>query len=77
MNQVQIDSALEEAHAILSLLSGQVLVDPHDHTLYKDPTEEKDDQSSPNIILEEDSNDEEAPDKELIRAKPNPRFTNL
>ena len=42
-------------------------MDPHkDHKSHKDPNEEKDDQSSPKIIPEEDSEDEEAPDKELI-----------
>ena len=74
MNQVHIDSAPEEAHDILGLRSGKVLVDPHkDHKSHKDPNEEKDDQSSPMIILEEDSEDEEAPKEELIRAEPNPK----
>ena len=42
-------------------------MDPQkDHTSHKDPNEEKDDTSSPMIILE-DSNDKEAPDEELIR----------
>ena len=72
MNQVHIDSASGEAHAILGLRSVKVLVDPHkDHKSHKDPTKEKDDQSSPTIIPEEDSDDEEAPDEELIRAEPN------
>ena len=47
-------------------------MDPHkDHKCHKDLTEEKDDQSSPTIIPKEDSNDEEAPDEELIMAEPN------
>ena len=72
MNKVCIDSASEEAHAILSLRSDKVLVDPHkDQKRCKDPLEEKDDQSSPPIILEEDFDDEEAPNEES-RAKPNP-----
>ena len=61
MNEVRIDSASEEAHAISGLHSGKVIVDPHmDHKRHKDPLEEKDDQSSPTIIPEEDSDDEEA-----------------
>ena len=73
MNEVCIGSAPEEAHAIRSLCSRKVLVDPHtDHKRRKDPLEEKDDQSSPLITLEEDSDDEEAPDEES-RAKPNPK----
>ena len=72
MNEVCIDSALEEAHVISGLRSGKVLVDPHkDHKRRKDPLEEKDDNSSPTIIPEEDSNDDEAPDEES-RAEPNP-----
>ena len=72
MNKVRIDSALEEAHAILGLRSSKVLVDPHkDHKRRKDLLEEKDDQSSPAIIPEEDSHDEEAPNEDS-RAKPNP-----
>ena len=72
MNEVHIDIASEEAHAISGLRSGKVLVDPHtDHQRRKDPLEEKDDQSSPPIILQEDFDDEES------RAEPNPRFTNL
>ena len=48
-------------------------MDPHkDHKRHKDPFEEKDDQSSPTIIPEEDSDDEEAPDEEMIRVEPNP-----
>ena len=71
VNEVHIDSASEEAHAILGLRSVKVLVDQlKDHKCYKDPLEEKDDQSSPTIIPEEDSDDEEAPDKES-RAHPN------
>ena len=71
VNEVHIDSASEEAHAILGLPSVKVLVDQlKDHKCYKDPLEEKDDQSSPTIIPEEDSDDEEAPDKES-RAHPN------
>ena len=67
-NQVHIDSASKEVHAILGLHSGKVLVDPHkDHMRHKDRLEEKDDQSSPMIIPEEDSDDEEQ-----IRAEPNP-----
>ena len=74
MNQVHIDSAPEEAHAISTLRSGKVLVDPHkDHKSHKDQYEEKDDQSSPTIIPEEDSDDEEAPDEEPIRAELNPK----
>ena len=73
MNQVHIDSVPEVAHAISSLRSGKILVDPHkDHKSHKDPHEEKDDQSSPKIILEEDSKDEGAPDEELIRVELNP-----
>ena len=73
MNQVHIDSASEEAHAILGIRRGKVFVDPHkDHKRHKDPLEEKEDQSSPRIILEEDSDDEEAPDEEMIRVEPNP-----
>ena len=72
VNQVHIDSASEEAHIILGQRSGKVLVNPHkDHKRHKNPIEEKDDQSSPMIILEEDSNDEEAPDDNQIRAEPN------
>ena len=72
VNKVCIDSASEEAHAISGLRSGKVLVDPHtDHKRRKDPLEEKDDRPSPVIILEEDSDDKEAPDEES-RAKPNP-----
>ena len=41
------------------------------HKRHKDPLEEKDDQSSPTIIPEEDSDDEEAPNEES-RAEPNP-----
>ena len=68
MNQFHIDSASKEAHAISGLRSGKVLVDPHkDHKSHKDPNEEKDDQSFPIIIPEEDSKDEEAPHEELIR----------
>ena len=51
MNEIRIDSALSEAHAISGLHSSKVLVDPHkDHKRRKDPLEEKDDQSSPAII---------------------------
>ena len=72
MNEVRIDSASKEAHAILGLRSGKVLVDPHkDHKRRNDPLEEKDDHSSPTIILEEDSDDEEVLDEES-RAEPNP-----
>ena len=72
VNEVRIDGASEEAHTISGLRSGKVLVDPHtDHKRRKDPLEERDDHPSPTIILEEDSEDEEAPDEE-IRAKPNP-----
>ena len=72
MNEVCIDSASEEAHAILGLRSGKVLVDPHtDHKRHKDPLEEKDDHPSPTIIPEVDSDDEEAPDEES-RTEPNP-----
>ena len=72
MNEVRIDSASEEAHAISGLRSGKVLVDPHtDHKRCKDPLEERDDRPSPTIITEEDSEDEEAPDEES-RAEPNP-----
>ena len=71
MNKVHIDSASEEAHAISGLRSGKVLVDPHkDHKRRNDPLEEKDDQSSPTIILE-DSDNEEALDEES-RTEPNP-----
>ena len=69
VNQVHIDSASDEAHAILSLHSGKVLVD---HKHYKDPLEDKDDKSSLMIIPKEDSDDEEAPNEELIRVEPNP-----
>ena len=45
VNQVHIDSASEETHAISGLRSGKVLLDPHkDHKCHKDPREEKDDQ---------------------------------
>ena len=72
VNEVRIDSASEEAHAISGLCSSKVLVDPHtDHKRRKDPIEEKDDRPSPTIILEEDSEDEEAPDEESS-AEPNP-----
>ena len=72
MNQVHIDSVSKEAHAISGLHSCKVFVDPHkDHKRHKDPTEEKDDQSSPTIIPEEDSDDEEAANEEMIRAEPN------
>ena len=71
MNEVRIDSASEEAHAISGLRSGKVLVDPHtDHKRRKDPLEKKDDRPSPMIILEVDSEDEEAPDEES-KAEPN------
>ena len=44
MNEVHIDSALEEAHAISGLRSDKVLVDLHkDHKRRKDSLEEKDD----------------------------------
>ena len=72
VNKVCIDSASEEAHAISSLCSGKVLVDPHtDHKRRKDPLEERDDRPSRTIIPEEDFEDEEAPDEER-RAEPNP-----
>ena len=72
MNKVCIDSASEETHAISGLHSGKFLVDAHtDHKRRKDLLEEKDDHPSPTIILEEDSDDEEALDEES-RAKPNP-----
>ena len=72
MNKVRIDSASEEAHAISGLRSGKVLVDPHvDHKRCKDPLKERNDHPSPSIILEEDSEDEEAPDEES-RVDPNP-----
>ena len=72
VNEVRIDSASEEAHAISGVRSGKVLVDPYtDHKRRKDPLEEKDDRPSPTIILEEDFEDEEAPDEES-RAEPNP-----
>ena len=72
VNEVRIDSASEEAHAILGLRSGKVLVDPHtNHKRCKDPLEEKYDRPSPTIIPEEDSEDGEAPDEES-RAEPNP-----
>ena len=75
MDQVHINSASEEAHAILSLRSGKVLVDSNkDHKSYKDLNEEKDDQSSHKIIPKEDSKDEGAADKDLIRAEPDPEF---
>ena len=44
-----------------------------DHKRHKDPLEEKDDQCSSTIILDEDSDDEEAPNEES-RAEPNPEF---
>ena len=73
MNQVHIDSATEEAHAILRLRNDKVLVDPHkDHPSHKDPNEEKYDTFSPMIILEEDSKEKEAPNEELISVEPNP-----
>ena len=60
MNEVRIDGASEEVHAISGQRSSKVLVDPHtDH------------RPSPTIIPEEDSEDEEAPDEES-RAEPNP-----
>ena len=71
MNEVCIDGASEEAHAISGLRSGKVLVDPHtDYKRRKDPLGEKDDCPSPTIIPEEYSEDEEAPDDES-RAEPN------
>ena len=71
VNKVRIDSASEEAHTTSGLRSGKVLVDPHnDHKHHKDPLEEKDAHPSPTIILEEDSDDEEASDKES-RVEPN------
>ena len=73
VNEVRIDCASEEAHAISGLRSGKVLVDRHtDHKRRKDPLEERDDRPSPSIIPEEDSEDEEAPDEES-RAEPNPK----
>ena len=72
VNEDRIDSAVVEAHAISGLQSGKVLVDPHtDHKRHKDLLEEKDAHPSPTIILEEDSDYEEAPDEES-RAEPNP-----
>ena len=72
VNEVCTDSASDEAQAILGLRSDKVLVDPRmDHKHRKDPLEEKDDQSSPTIIPDEDFDDEEASDEES-RAKPNP-----
>ena len=72
VNEVRIDGASEEAHAISGLRSGKVLVDPHtDHKRRKDPLEERDDRPSPTIIPEEDSKDEEVPDEES-RVEPNP-----
>ena len=72
LNEVRIYSASEEAHAISGLSSGKVLVDPHtDHKRRKDPLEERDDRPSPTIILEEDFEDEEAPEEES-RAEHNP-----
>ena len=48
VNEVRIDSASEEAHAISGLRSGKVLVDLHkDHRRRKDPLEEKDDNPLP------------------------------
>ena len=48
-------------------------MDPHtDHKTHKDPLEERTDRPSPTIISEEDSEDEEPPDKES-RAEPNPK----
>ena len=77
MNEVRIDGASEEAHAISGLRSCKVLVDPHtDHKRRKDPLEEKDHRPSPTIIPEEDSEDEEAPNEES-RAEPNPKDYNL
>ena len=74
VNEVRIDSASEETHTISGLRSGKVSVDPHtDHKHRKDPLEEKDAHPSPTIILEEDSDDEEAPNEES-RAEPNPEF---
>ena len=73
VNKVRIDGASEEAHAILGLRSGKVLVDPHmDHKCRKDPLEERDDRPSPMIIPEEDSKDEEATNEES-RVEPNPK----
>ena len=72
MIKVRIDSASEEAHAISGLRNGKVLVDPHTgHKRRKDPLEEKDAHPSPTILLEEDFDDEEAPDEES-RADPYP-----
>ena len=71
VKEVHIGSASKEAHAISGLCSRKVLVDPHtDHKRCKDPLEERDDRPSPTIILEEDFEDEEAPDEES-RAEPN------
>ena len=66
---------VKNLESLSSLRSNSVKVslDPHkDHESHKDLDEEKDDQSSPMIIPEEDSEDDEAPDEELIRAEPNP-----
>ena len=72
VNEVCIDGASEEAHAISGLRSGKVLLDPHtDHERRKDPLEERDDRPSPTISPEEDSEKEEALDEES-RAEPNP-----
>ena len=72
VNEVRIDSASEEVHAIAGLRSGKVLVDPHtDHKCCKDPLKERDDHPSPTIIPEEDSEGEEAPYEES-RVEPNP-----
>ena len=72
VNEVGIDSESEKAHAISSLRSGKVLVDPHmDHKHRKDLLKERDDRPSLTIIPEENFEDEEAPDEES-RAEPNP-----
>ena len=72
VKKICIDGASEEAHAISGLRSGKVLVDPHTyHKCCKDPLEERDNRPSLTIILEEDSEDVEAPDEES-RAEPNP-----
>ena len=73
VNEVRIDNASDEAHAISGLRSSKVLGDPHtDHKRHKDPLEEKDDCPSPMIIPEEDSEDEQAHDEES-RTDPNPK----
>ena len=77
VNEVLIDSASEEAHAISSLRSGKVLVDPHkNHKYCKDPLEEKDDHPLPRLFRRRTPMMRRYPMRR-VGMSPIPRFTNL